>query len=88
VGVFFDAELMVGGQYYDGDFDLIGCGSLQIGIYYDVCELIADCFMDSLRLDIKWGTSTGGELDLEASLGGGSCSGNQGFNNDHTPCDN
>ena len=34
VGVFFNAELIVGGQYVDGDFDLFGCGSLQIGIYY------------------------------------------------------
>ena len=86
LGLFINAELMLGGQISEQGVDLYGCGSLQLGIYYDVCELVADCFSESLRLELWWGSSTGGELDMDASLGGGSCSGNSGFNSDHSPC--
>jgi len=86
LGISIAAELLVGGVFVDGEIDLIGCGYLMVGIYYDVCELVSDCLQESVRMDLRWGTSTGGDLDADITLGGSSCSGNSGFNSDHTPC--
>lgn len=87
LGLTIMAELLVGGSIVNGEVDLFGCGYLMVGIYYDVCELVSGCLKESVRMDLRWGTSTGGDLDADVTLGGESCSGNSGFSSNHTPCD-
>ncbi len=82
-----NAELGIGAQIVNGNFDLKGCASIQAGVGYEACVPIdplaivcldvctSDCWTGSIKADLTWGESSS-TPDFEVSFGE-TCSNNK-----------
>ena len=95
-----NAELGLGAQIVNGNFDLIGCASIQAGVGFEVCvpvdplaivcldACLSDCWIGSIKADMVWGESSS-TPSFDITLGE-TCSGNSGAmsvgNSSNHPC--